>query len=267
MILSGQKSKKWGKKQYPRSVKYMSPHEKRFPISAMKPVTPQTEGTPATQFRKSVFGSSHFSIKPLHFSFLLTILCLSAQGFAETRPSPPNIVIIFTDDQRADAVGYVGNTAIHTPNLDRLAKEGLVFKNCFVNTSICAVNRANLLSGQYPHRHGIDDFFKTFSAAQFSRSVPARLRAAGYQTAFFGKWGIGDTAEKTALGAGVFDYWAGQPKQSISSTMPTAATFTPMASSVPSITSATARRIPAARLASRSGPAKPTSPIRSTWTR
>ena len=153
-------------------------------------------------------------MKPLHFSFLLTLLGGSSQGFAETSPSRPNIVMIFTDDQRADAVGYIGNTAIHTPNLDRLAKEGLVFTNCYVNTSICAVSRANLLSGQYPHRHGIDDFFKTFSAAQFSRSVPARLRAAGYQTAFFGKWGIGDTAEKTHLGAGVFDYWAGQPKQS-----------------------------------------------------
>jgi hypothetical protein len=54
---------------------------------------------------------------------------------AETRP---NVVMILTDDQRHDAAGFTGNTAIHTPNLDRLAKAGLIFNNCFVNTSICA---------------------------------------------------------------------------------------------------------------------------------
>ena len=80
----------------------------------------------------------------------------------------PSIVMIFTDDQRYDAVGYAGNDAVHTPTLDRLARQGLVFQNCFVNTSICAISRANLLSGQYPGRHGIDDFHKTFTAGQVS---------------------------------------------------------------------------------------------------
>lgn len=125
----------------------------------------------------------------------------------------PNIVMIFTDDQRHDAVGYAGNDAVHTPTLDRLARQGLIFQNCFVNTSICAISRANLLSGQYPGRHGIDDFHKTFTAEQLRQTVPARLQAAGYQTAFFGKWGIGDSPERTHQGAAVFDYWAGQPMQ------------------------------------------------------
>ena len=52
----------------------------------------------------------------------------------------PNIVMIFTDDQRYDAVGYAGNDVVFTPNLDRLAKQGLIFQNCFVNTSICAIS-------------------------------------------------------------------------------------------------------------------------------
>ena len=125
----------------------------------------------------------------------------------------PNIVMIFTDDQRYDAVGYAGNDVVFTPNLDRLAKQGLIFQNCFVNTSICAISRANLLSGQYPGRHGIDDFHKVFTAKQLGRTVPARLQAAGYQTALFGKWGIGDSPERTHQGAVVFDYWAGQPMQ------------------------------------------------------
>ena len=72
--------------------------------------------------------------------------------------SRPNLVMILTDDQRHDAAGFTGNTAIHTPNLDRLAKAGLIFKNCFVNTAICAVNRANFMAGQYPSRHGIDGY-------------------------------------------------------------------------------------------------------------
>ena len=125
----------------------------------------------------------------------------------------PNLVLIFTDDQRYDAVGYAGNLAVRTPNLDRLARAGTVFQNCFVNTSICAVSRANILSGQYPLRHGIDDFFKTFSNQQLRDTVPARLQRAGYQTAFIGKWGIGDSPDRTHQGAAVFDYWAGQPMQ------------------------------------------------------
>ncbi|MEN1678994.1 MAG: sulfatase-like hydrolase/transferase [Planctomycetota bacterium] len=125
----------------------------------------------------------------------------------------PNLVVLFTDDQRCDAVGYSGNTAVSTPNLDRLARAGVVFENCFVNTSICAISRANLLTGQYPARHGVVDFFRVLSPEQLDRTAPGRLQAAGYQTAFFGKWGIGDSPSSTILGAQVFDYWAGQPMQ------------------------------------------------------
>ncbi|MEM1355773.1 MAG: sulfatase-like hydrolase/transferase [Planctomycetota bacterium] len=145
---------------------------------------------------------------PSVFSIALIIISAHA-SFAER----PNIILIFTDDQRADAVGYSGNTAVSTPNLDRLARQGLVFENCFVNTSICAISRANIISGQYPGRHGIDDFFKTFAPDQLQATMPARLQRAGYQTAFFGKWGIGDSPKSTHQGAAVFDYWAGQPHQ------------------------------------------------------
>jgi arylsulfatase A-like enzyme len=142
---------------------------------------------------------------------LLGVIALLVQNVSAAER--PNLVMIFTDDQRYDAVGYAGNDAVHTPNLDRLAQQGLIFRNCFVNTSICAISRANLLSGQYPGRHGIDDFHKTFTPEQLRRTVPARLRDAGYQTAFFGKWGIGDSPKRTHQGAAVFDYWAGQPMQ------------------------------------------------------
>lgn len=149
----------------------------------------------------------------------LALICGSSafvrQINAETvnNQSRPNIVMIFTDDQRHDAVGYSGNHAVSTPHLDRLANNGTVFQNCFVNTSICAISRANLLTGQYPSRHGVDDFFKTLDSEQLAASVPGRLQTAGYQTAFYGKWGIGDTPSATHAGASVFDYWAGQPMQ------------------------------------------------------
>jgi hypothetical protein len=121
---------------------------------------------------------------------LLGVIALLVQNVSATER--PNLVMIFTDDQRYDAVGYAGNDAVHTPNLDRLAQQ---------------------VSGQYPGRHGIDDFHKTFTPEQLRRTVPARLRDAGYQTAFFGKWGIGDSPKRTHQGAAVFDYWAGQPMQ------------------------------------------------------
>ena len=147
------------------------------------------------------------------YAFFVLALTLGAIGPDSDAADLPNILMIFTDDQRHDAVGYTGNAAVHTPNLDSLARRGLVFQNCFVNTSICAISRANLISGQYPARHGIDDFHKVLTAEQLRQSIPAHLRRSGYQTAFIGKWGIGDTPERTHLGAEVFDYWAGQPKQ------------------------------------------------------
>jgi hypothetical protein len=71
---------------------------------------------------------------------------LSRVSAAESRP---NVVMILTDDQRHDAAGFTGNPAIHTPNLDRLANTGLIFRNCFGNTSICCVNRIE----SEPHEH------------------------------------------------------------------------------------------------------------------
>lgn len=134
---------------------------------------------------------------PLYASLLLVAATTFA---AESRR--PNIVMMFADDLRHDAVGYAGNPHLQTPHLDRLARNGLVFGNCFVNTSICAVSRANLLSGQYPGCHGVDNFHKVFSPAQLRDTVPARLQRAGYQTAFFGKMGHRQQSTQNAPGGG-----------------------------------------------------------------
>lgn len=136
-------------------------------------------------------------------AFLLAAFAASAR---------PNLLFIFTDDQRWDTLGAAGNPVIHTPHLDRLAHGGTRFANAFVTTSICAVSRASIFSGQYARRHGIDDFARTFMPAQWAETYPARLRAAGYRTGFIGKFGVGDAPAVAAM-ALEFDFWRGQPGQ------------------------------------------------------
>jgi arylsulfatase A-like enzyme len=124
----------------------------------------------------------------------------------------PNLLFILTDDQRWDTLGAAGNPVVHTPHLDRLARGGTRFTNAFVTTSICAVSRASIFSGQYARRHGIHDFAQTFTPAQWADTYPARLRAAGYHVGFVGKFGVGDAAAVAAR-AGDFDFWRGRPGQ------------------------------------------------------
>lgn len=125
----------------------------------------------------------------------------------------PNILFIFTDDQRQDTFGAVGNPVIETPNLDRLINDGIWFENSFVTTSICCVNRACILTGEHSVRHGVHDFFQTLTNQQLRETYAGVLREQGYYTGFIGKWGIGDSVEATARGAQVFDFWAGASHQ------------------------------------------------------
>ena len=122
----------------------------------------------------------------------------------------PNIIFLLTDDQRADAMGCMGNPIIHTPNMDGMAKNGVLFTNAFVTTSICCSSRASIFTGQYSRRHGINDFAKDFSESALAQTYPMLLRRAGYRIGFIGKYGVG----KNLPGA-KFNYWAGiggQPK-------------------------------------------------------
>ena len=117
----------------------------------------------------------------------------------------PNIIFLLTDDQRSDILSFAGNPIIQTPNLDKLAREGIFFENAFVSTSICSVSRASILSGQYGRRHQIWGFGKSFSQAQFAETYPMVLKNAGYTVGFIGKYGVGSTD----LPASEFNYWKG----------------------------------------------------------
>ena len=123
----------------------------------------------------------------------------------------PNVIFLLTDDHRWDALGAMGNPIIQTPNLDALARNGLLFKNAYVTTSICCVSRASLLSGQYMSRHKIDDFDTPFSPAALAQTYPLLLKKAGYKIGFIGKYGVGTKNQPSDA----YDYWSctkkGQP--------------------------------------------------------
>ncbi|WP_221033175.1 sulfatase family protein [Actomonas aquatica] len=124
---------------------------------------------------------------------------------AESSASAPrNVVIILSDDHRYDFMSFHEHAPdfLQTPNLDRMAAEGAHLKNAFVTTSLCSPSRASILSGQYAHRHGVVD--NTTPIPERTRFFPSDLQAAGYKTAFFGKWHMGESDDRPRPG---FDRW------------------------------------------------------------
>ena len=102
----------------------------------------------------------------------------------------PNIIFLLTDDQRWDALGYAGNKDIHTPTMDKLAKEGVYFKNAFVTTPISTASRASILTGLYERTHGFTFETGNLPKEYMDLSYPVLLRDNGYKTAFYGKFGV-----------------------------------------------------------------------------
>jgi arylsulfatase A-like enzyme len=144
--------------------------------------------------------------------FTVSVLATTLYAAGTTAPARPNIVFILTDDQRWNTLGCMGDTNIVTPNLDRLAQEGVLFRNHFVTTSICCCSRASIFTGQYVRRHGIGDFKTPLTSAQWAQTYPALLRQNGYYTGFIGKFGVGNDPAVKAM-ANQFDYWKGVPGQ------------------------------------------------------
>ena len=121
--------------------------------------------------------------------FLFSIVfSFALQLFAQQEK--PNIIFILTDDQRWDALGFSGNNIIQTPEMDRLASEGIYFQNAFVTTPICAASRASLLTGLYERTHGYTFGPNELQEAYAANSYPMQLKKAGYKTGFFGKFGV-----------------------------------------------------------------------------
>lgn len=111
-------------------------------------------------------------------------------SLAQGKSQRPNIIFILTDDHRADAMGFAGNKIIQTPEMDKLAKEGIYFKNAFVTTPICAASRASILTGLYERTHLYTFQQGNLKQGYADMSYPALLKKAGYYTGFYGKFGV-----------------------------------------------------------------------------
>lgn len=128
---------------------------------------------------------------------------LGQRGAAVANASRPNIVFILIDDLRWDELGCAGHPYIQTPNIDRLAKEGAMFRNAFMTTPLCSPSRASFLTGKYAHTHGITDNVDRSEASHKLVTFPAMLHKSGYDSAFIGKWHMGND-ETPRPG---FDHW------------------------------------------------------------
>jgi arylsulfatase A-like enzyme len=140
-------------------------------------------------------------------------LAVVAPALAAAPAAKPNLVFLFSDDQTARAVGCYGNADVHTPHLDRLAREGVRFTNHYNTTSICMASRVNVLTGLYEYRHGCNFDHGDLERRVLNDSYAARLRAAGYFTGFAGKIGFDLKGETFEAFAPFFDRWAGGPGQ------------------------------------------------------
>lgn len=138
------------------------------------------------------------------WGLVLTAALLGASWMVQAENIQPNVLFILTDDQRSDAVGYHPTPllGIETPNIDRLAQEGVRFDNMFVTTSLCSPSRASFLSGTYAHTHGVSDNFTDYP--ERLESFPMALQREGYQTAYIGKWHMGEDDDARRPG---YDYW------------------------------------------------------------
>ncbi|MFM1904640.1 MAG: hypothetical protein RLZZ440_2540 [Planctomycetota bacterium] len=139
---------------------------------------------------------------------LAAVLITAMACPASAGPRPPNFIVILVDDLGWRDVGFMGNSFVETPHIDRLAKTGMVFSQAYASAPNCAPTRACLLSGQYPPRHGIytvvdprqpagSAWHKLLAAHSESElateviTLPEALRPAGYATGFFGMWNLG----------------------------------------------------------------------------
>ena len=157
--------------------------------------------------RRALSILSHSVLKLFAAVLLISLVHSAPPALAASRP---NVLFILTDDQRWDAMSLAGNPHLQTPNIDRIGKEGIYFKNAFCTTSLCSPSRASILSGLYAHKHGVSDNFTEYP--QRLKSFPVVLQGEGYDTAYIGKWHMGETNDAPRPGFNWFVTHKGQGK-------------------------------------------------------
>lgn len=138
---------------------------------------------------------------------LISIIILSSCQSKETSTKRPNIIFIMTDDHATQAISAYGSNLIETPNIDRIANEGIRFDNCYAVNALSGPSRACILTGKFSHKNGFTDNNTVFNGNQ--QTLPKILQEKGYQTAIIGKWHLKSTPQG-------FDFWSiisGQDEQ------------------------------------------------------
>lgn len=134
---------------------------------------------------------------------LLAVAAVTLLAGVAPAADKPNIVVMMTDDQRFDFMSCAGHPFLKTPNMDRIAKDGVRFTNMFVTNALCAPSRATLMTGQYSHANGVLDNLGS-KLKPDAPWMPDELRKAGYEVAFVGKSHVpGHFRDKT------WDYYFG----------------------------------------------------------
>jgi arylsulfatase A-like enzyme len=142
---------------------------------------------------------------------LVTLFAITAWSSApaqtpDARGHAPNILFIMSDDHAAHAISAYGSTINTTPNIDRLAREGVRLTNCFCENSLCSPSRAAIMTGTFSCRNGVVDLSTKLDPSKVT--FPTALHEAGYQTALVGKWHLHrDPTE--------FDHWDMLPEQGV----------------------------------------------------
>ena len=145
-------------------------------------------------------------IHPLFACLAFVSACVAGEPAAGG--GKPNVLFILCDDIRWDAMSCAGHPCLKTPNIDRLAAEGVRFKNTFCTTSLCSPSRASIISGLYAHTHGVVNNFTEFP--ENLPTFPRRLQEQGWETAYIGKWHMGEDNDARRPG---FDYFVSHKGQ------------------------------------------------------
>ncbi|CAH8283530.1 arylsulfatase A-like enzyme [Mariniflexile fucanivorans] len=146
----------------------------------------------------------------------LTFHSCGAQSKTEKKP---NIIFFFTDDQSYDTMKHFGNPDVKTPNLDKLADNGVSFFRHYNTTAICMASRANVMTGQFEYKTGCNFDHGDLGTKQWSTSYPLLLKKAGYRVGFAGKFGFSVSDSNDGFGKEGetvkqdFDFWGGSPGQ------------------------------------------------------